>query len=403
MGVAVDYNPLLPEHHRDPYPFYRALRDQDPVYFHELLQMWILTGHADVTAVLRDPRFSSDRSKIRIAALRLPTVREDLREIAGALERTMLFADPPAHTRLRNLVSKAFTPRVIEDYRGRILEVVDELLERAASTRRLDVIRDLAYPLPVTVIAEILGVPPDHRSSFKRWSDDLAVLLDPFVSAPVFERAQESALEMYRYLCVVFAERRRRPQQDLVSRLVLAEEKGDLLSESELFAICALVLGGGHETTTNLIGNGVLALLHHPEERQRLQNDPALIETAIDEFLRYESPVQFTGRTATADCELGGKRIATGGFVVLGLGAANRDPAEFPDPERLDIGRRENRHLAFGVGIHSCLGGRLACLEAGIAISSLLRRFPDLQPELDEPQWYPAIVSRGLTTLPVRF
>lgn len=401
--MAVDYNPLLPEHHRNPYPFYHALRAEDPVHFHELLQVWILTRHADVAAVLRDPRFSSDRSKIRIEALRLPPVREELREIAAALERTMLFADPPAHTRLRNLVSKAFTPRVIEEYRGRIVEIVEELLEPAESARRLDVIHELAYPLSVTVIAEILGVPPADRSAFKRWSDDLAVLLDPFVPAPVFERAQESALEMYRYLHGVFAERRRRPQHDLLSRLVLAEERGDLLSESELFAVCALVLGGGHETTTNLIGNGVLALLRHPEERHRLQSGSALIETAVDEFLRYESPTQFTGRTATADCELGGKRIAKGDFVVLGLGAANRDPVEFPDPDRLDVGRRENRHLAFGSGIHACLGGRLACLEARIAIAALLRRFPDLRPEFDEPLWYPTIVSRGLTTLPVRF
>ena len=401
--MAVDYNPLLAEHRRDPYPLYRALRAEDPVHFHELLQVWILTRHADVSAVLRDPRFSADRSKIRIEALRLPPVREELREIAAALERTMLFADPPAHTRLRNLVSKAFTPRVIEAYRGRIREIVDELLEPAASARRLDVIRDLAYPLPITVIAEILGVPAEDRAAFKRWSDDLAMLLDPFVPAPVFARAQESAREMYLYLGEVFAERRRHPQQDLVSRLVLAEERGDLLSESELFAVCALVLGGGHETTTNLIGNGVLSLLRHPEQRGRLQRDARLMETAIDELLRYESPTQFTGRTATADCELGGKRIAAGDFVVLALGAANRDPAEFAAPERLDVGRRENRHLAFGFGIHSCLGGRLACLEASIAISALLSRFPDLQPEDDEPQWYPSIVSRGLTTLPVRF
>jgi cytochrome P450 len=401
--VTVAYDPLLIEQRRDPYPFYRALRAEDPVHFHALLQVWILTRHTDVSAVLRDPRFSADRARIRIAALRLPPVREELREIAAALERTMLFADPPAHTRLRILVSKAFTPRVIDDYRGRIAEIVDDILERAASARRLDVIRDLASPLPLTVIAEILGVPPEDRPAFKRWSDDLAVLLDPFVPAPLFEQAQESALEMYDYFRVVFAERRRRPRQDLVSRLVLAEERGDLLSESELFAVCALLLGGGHETTTNLIGNGVLALLRDPVERRRLQNDPALMASAVDEFLRYESPTQFTGRTATADCEIGGKRIAAGDFVVLGLGAANRDPAEFADPDRLDIGRRENRHLAFGAGIHACLGGRLACLEAGIAIAALLRRFPDLQPELDEPQWHPAIVSRGLTTLPVCF
>lgn len=401
--MAVDYNPLLPEHRRDPYPFYRALRDEDPVHFHALLRGWIVTRHADVAAVLRDPRFSADRSKIRIEAMRLPPVRDELRELAAALESTMLFADPPAHTRLRHLVSKAFTPRVIEDYRGRIVEIVEELLAPAAAKRRLDVIRDLAYPLPVTIIAEILGVPAQDHPAFKRWSDDLAVLLDPFVPADVFERAQQSALEMYHYLRGVFAARRRHPQGDLISRLVLAEERGDLLSQSELFAICALLLGGGHETTTNLIGNGVLTLLTHPRERQRLQDDPRLLETAVDELLRYESPVQFTGRTATADCELGGKRIALGDFLVLGLGAANRDPMEFADPDRLDIGRRDNRHLAFSSGVHACLGGRLAVLEAGIAITSLLRRFPDLRLECDEPQWYPALVSRGLMTLPVCF
>src|SRR5262245_39781856 len=237
-----DLNLLLPEYRRDPYPLYRGLRAADPVHFHPALQGWILTRHADVTAVLRDPRFSSDRSKIRIEALRLPPVREGLREIGEALERTMLFADPPAHTRLRTLVSKAFTPRVIEDYRERIVEIVDEILTRAEATRRLDVVRELASPLPITVIAGILGVPPEDQAKFKRWSDDLAVLLDPFVPAATFERAQESALAMYEYLRVVFRERRQRPQEDLVSRLVLAEERGDLLSESELFAVCALIL-----------------------------------------------------------------------------------------------------------------------------------------------------------------
>jgi cytochrome P450 len=399
--VAIDYNPLLPEHRRDPYPFYRALRDEDPVHFHPLLQGWIVTRHADVAAVLRDPRFSADRSKIRIEALRLPPVRQELRELAAALEGTMLFADPPAHTRLRHLVSKAFTPRVIEDYRARIAAIADALLAAAESRRRLDVIRDLAYPLPVTVIAEILGVPAQDQAAFKRWSDDLAVLLDPFVPAAVFERAQQSALEMHDYLRGVFAARRHHPRDDLISRLVLAEERGDLLSESELFAICALLLGGGHETTTNLIGNGVLTLLSHPGERRRLQEEPGLIETAVDELLRYESPVLFTGRTATVDCDLGGQRIAVGDFLVLGLGAANRDPVAFADPDRLDLGRRDNRHVAFSAGIHACLGGRLAVLEAGIAITALLRRFPDLRLELDEPQWYPALVSRGLTTLPV--
>lgn len=396
-----ELNLLLPEHRRDPYPIYRGLRAADPVHFHPSLQGWILTRHADVSAVLRDPRFSADRSKIRIEALRLPPVKEELREIADALAQTMLFADPPAHTRLRTLVSKAFTPRVVDEYRGRIEEIVDGILARAASAGQMDVIRDLASPLPVTVIAGVLGVPAQHRAAFKRWSDDLAVLLDPFVPAAVFERAQLSALEMYRYLCGVFAERRRCPQDDLISRLVMAEERGDLLSETELFAVCALVLGGGHETTTNLIGNAVLTLLCHLDERRRLLQDPALLDTAVDEFLRYESPTQFTGRTATAEHVIDDKCIAAGDFVILGLGAANRDPDAFADPERLDLGRRDNRHLAFGAGIHACLGGRLACLEAKIAISALLQRFPAMRLQLDEPQWYPSVISRGLTTLPI--
>lgn len=397
--MSAAYNPLTPEYRADPYSHYAALRREDPVHYSALFQAWVLTRHADVAAVLRDPRFSADHSAIDHPALRLPVPRPELRAFSEAFHRTMLFADPPRHTRLRNLVSKAFTPRTVVAQRACIAAVVGELLDAAESRGGFDVIRDLAYPLPVTIIAGILGVPPEDREDFKRWSDDLALLLDPFVPAPVFERAQDSALELSEYLRDVFAARRREPRDDLVSALLAAEEQGDVLSELELFTTCALLLGGGHETTTNLIGNGVLTLARHPDERDRLAREPGLLPTAIDELLRYESPTQVTARVASEPCTLGGKTIGAGELVVLGLGAANRDPAAFPDPDRLDVGRADNRHLALSAGPHACLGAALARLEGQIAIGTLLARYPRLVVDAAAPDWHPTVVSRGLRTL----
>jgi len=402
--MPVEFNPLLPEHQRDPHPLYHALRAEDPVHWSPLFQGWVLTRHADVSAVLRDPRFGVERGETDlIRGAPMPEVRPELREVADALKRTLLFVDPPAHTRLRGLVNKAFTPHMVDAYAPRIQAIVDARLDAVAAAGRMDLMRDLANPVPVTVIAEVLGVPAADQGEFLRWSEDIGEPLDPFVTPEAFERAQASAIEMYRYFQGVFAERRRRPRGDLVSALVAAEEQGRVLSESELFAMCALLLGAGHRTTTNFLGNTVSALLRHPGERRRLADAPGLLPTALAESLRWESPVQVTARIARERAALGGKTIGAGDFVILLLGAANRDPAEFRDPDRLDVGRRENRHLAFSAGIHTCLGSRLALLEGEIVLTTLFRRFPDLALEDEAPDWKPAVIARGLATLGLRF
>jgi cytochrome P450 len=315
--------------------------------------------------------------------------------------RSLLMLDPPDHTRLRGLVNRAFTPRVVEQLRPRIQQIVDELLDVAAAGGEMDLVRDLAYPLPVTVIAELLGVPAEDRDRLKRWSDELTVVIDPIGSGRSVESAAGAYAELSAYFEAVFEDRRLRPRDDLVSALVAAEQEGERLRGAELLALCALILGAGHETTTNLIGNAVLALLRHPGERKRLQDDPSLMESAVEEFLRYDSPVQATDRVASEDCEIGGQRIEAGRFVAVLIGAANRDPARFPEPDRLELGRADNRHLSFGQGVHYCLGAGLARVEAEIAIGSLLRRFPDVSGSADPPGYVPSLTLRGPTALPL--
>jgi cytochrome P450 len=316
----------------------------------------------------------------------------------------MLFRDPPDHTRLRALASKAFTPRGVETLRGHIQGIVDRLLERVADAPRMDVIEDLAYPLPVTVISELLGVPVGDGDTVKGWSRDVARALDAIalpVGPDVIERGRRATDEMAGYFRDLIAERRRRPGTDLLSGLVEAEEAGDRLTEQELLATCVLLYVAGHETTVNLIGNGLLALLRHPEERRRLQADPGLLSGAIEELLRYDGPVQRTGRMAAYDTEIGGVPIPAGSLVLGLLGAANRDPSRFTEPDRLDLGRAEPRHLAFGSGIHYCLGAALARLEAQVAIATVLRRFPALTLAVECPIWRPSSTLRGLEALPV--
>ncbi len=312
----------------------------------------------------------------------------------------MLVVDPPDHTRLRTLVQKAFTPRVVERLRPRIEALVKEALDEAEARGSMDLVADLAYPLPVTVIAELLGVPVEDRSAFRRWSDALVGALDPVALTDRRSAVLAARDALHAYLERVVAERRAAPRDDLISRLVEAEEQGDRLSGPELLAMGVLLLVAGHETTVNLIGNGINALLAHPDQLARLRDEPELIEPAVEELLRYDSPVQLTGRVALEELELGGRRVEPGQMLMLLLGAANRDPRVFAEPERLDLGRDPNPHLAFGRGIHFCLGAPLARLEGQIAIRELVRRFPTLR-LAGTPERRPTVTLRGFASLPL--
>jgi pimeloyl-[acyl-carrier protein] synthase len=392
-STEVEFNPFLPEFHANPYPFYHRLRAADPVH-RTPMGLWVLTRYDDVVSVLKDPRFGREGFD------------QILANVYGEGARSMLFRDPPDHTRLRGLVSQAFTPRVIERMRSHIEDIVDRLLDKVQNANAMDVIADLASPLPVTVICEMLGVPTDAHSGIHQWSADLARSLDA-IGMPTDEEvvtrgraAQQAMLEYFRDL---IAERRQTPCDDLLSLLIAAEEQGDRLTEGELLITCNLLFVAGHETTVNLIGNGVLALLNHPEELAKLRADPTLLPGAVEELLRYDSPVQRTGRMTNTDIELHGRKIPKGSLVVTAIGAANRDPGHFPDPDRLDITRHDNRHIAFGFGIHFCLGAPLARLEGQMAIGTLLSRMPGLQLATSTPEWRESSTLRGLKTLPVTF
>lgn len=312
----------------------------------------------------------------------------------------MLVLDPPDHTRLRNLVNKAFTPRTVERLRPRVEAIAAEILDHIDSADGFDLVRDFAYPLPVIVIAEMLGVPAADRAAFQQWSAVLVRGLDPLVSEEEQEVVFDARDALLDYLRGVLMQRRREPQDDMLTSLIAAEENGDIFSEGELLAMCNLLLVAGHETTVNLLGNGALALLENPDQLDRLRRDPELIGTAVDELLRYTSPVQWTGRVAAAEIELGGRTIQPPQSVIGILGAANRDPEVFIDPDRLDLGRHPNPHVAFGRGIHFCLGAPLAHLEAEVAMPMLLERFPRLR-MAGEPEQRPTWVLRGLRRLPV--
>ncbi len=400
--VAVQFDPFLPEAVGNPYPMYRQLREQDPVHFNEMLEVWVLTRYDDIVSVLRDPRFSADRRQGRSRFAQM--ARERMEQQSGPLGRanTMLTSDPPEHTRMRGLVSKAFTPRVVESMRPHIQEIVDGLLDGAKDKGGMDIVWDLGYPLPVIVIAEMLGVPPEDRDDFKRWSDDIvATLGGPFVSEETLERAQLSGQEMADYFHAVIAERRKEPRDDLLSGLIAAEERGEVLSEEELLATCILLLAAGNETTTNLIGNGMLALLRNPDQLETLRKNPNLAESAVEEFLRYDGPVQGTGRVALEEMEIDGRTIEKGHVVMTLLGAANHDPALFIDPDTLDIARQPNPHVAFGYGVHFCLGAPLARAEAQIAFRSLLERLPAFHLAMEDVEWGGSFILRGLKRLPI--
>jgi hypothetical protein len=399
-ALSGSLNPWHPDVRRDPYPSYRRLREQPGLPRLRLFGGRVAARHADVEQVLRDPAFSTDRSSVPLLGA-LRRAGRGAPDFLNLLDHNLLMIDGERHRRLRGLVAKAFTPRRVEALRPRVVSRVDELLERAAARRRMDVVADLAQPLPAAVIAELLGVPADDHARFCAWSDDLVQLLDPLSGRDGLEPPRRAAGELGAMFRSLLAERRKDPRDDLLSAMLAAEEGGQRLDEGELVALAMLLLAAGHETTTNLIGNAVLLLLRNPGERKRLQDDLALLPSAVEECLRCEPPVQLTDRAVVAPAELAGVRLAPGTIVVALLAAANRDPAVFPDPDRFDVGRSGGRHLAFGLGAHFCIGASLARLEAQEVLSGLLRRFPDFRGPAQPPGFKPSIVLRGPTALPL--
>ena len=394
------FDPLSPEFIRNPYPYYERLRATDPVHLTQH-GMYLASRHADISLVLRDKRFGKDYAE-RISRRYGPRIMDE--PVFRNFALTMLQQDPPDHTRLRGLVAKAFTARRVEDMRPRIQEIVDENLDRIIPQGKMDLIEDFAYRLPVTVICDMLGIPAEHREMFHSGSRNSGRILEPVPMTPEEIKQSNAGQAMVKmYFDQLFDLRRKNPGDDLTTQLLQAEEDGNKLSHEELYANIILLFGAGHETTVNLIGNGLLALFRNPDQLALLKANPSLITNAIEEFLRYDSSVQMSGRVTLEDIEdLGGKKIPKGESVLCLLGSANHDPAVYPDrPEQLDITRANVKPLSFGGGIHFCLGAQLAHIEAEIAISTLLRRLPELRlDDAENPEWRPTFVLRGLTRLP---
>jgi len=393
------FNPLSPEFIANPYPFYHRLRAVDPMHLTPI-GLYVASRHADVVSILRDKRFGKD-FKGRMSRRFGPQILDE--PIYRSMSHWMLQQDPPDHGRLRGLVVRAFTARRVEDMRPRIQAIVDEIIDRVEPRGHMDLIADFAFRLPVIVICDMLGIPDDHREMFFTNSRDGGRLLDlaPLSSDEIKEQ-NASNLATAEYFRGLFELRRREPGDDLTTHLVHAEEAGNKLSNEELTANIILLFGAGHETTVNLIGNGLSALHRNPDQLRLLMDDPSLTPNAIEELLRYDSSVQVTGRTTLEDVnDAGGIPLPRGRSVICLLGSANRDPAVYADPDRLDIKRTDIRPLSFGGGIHYCLGAQLARIEGEVAIATLLRRLPNLRiDDLDHPDWRQTFVLRGLNELP---
>jgi cytochrome P450 len=404
----------------NPYPFYERLRNTDPIHWDEDMGFWVLSRYADIDALYTNERFSRAQGLMRGFQRLSKSEQQIVEPVYHSFSKTVFYADPPYHTHLRGLMNHAFTPRRVERLRPFIQRTVNELLDAARARQEMDVIGDLAYPLPVMVIAELLGLPADDRERFKKWSDDLFAILGTVrsKSAELLERAAESLGEMTEYVRHLSRQRREIPQDDLLTSLLsvtdddpdcahagdertLERAEPSALTEEELVSNINILLSTGHETTTHLIGNGMLALLQHPEQMRRLQANPELLGQAIEEMLRYDSPVQITYRSALDDVQIKGRLIRKGDLVNSILGSANRDPERFTHPDQFDITRDEGRHLGFGIGIHFCIGAPLVRLEAEIVFETILRRFPGVRLAAETLEWQEHPIFRGLKSLPV--
>lgn len=394
------YHLLDPEVLANPYPLYHRLRSEDPVHWDPYLHAWVVTRYADVQTVFQ--KFSANRTPPpeQLTALGLSA----LTPLAKVMVKQMLFLDPPAHGRVRGLASKAFTARRVEGLREHIKDITNSLLDAVQGKGEMDVIADLAYPLPAIVTAEMLGLPTSDWRQLTAWSGDFARVLGNFQHNPdSAARVIKSLEEMTAYFRAAIAEQREHPRDGLIHAYLTAEIDGDRFTEEEVVANAIVTMVGGQETTTNLIGNGILSLLRHPDQLERLKTDPALIPSAVEELLRFESPSQHTARLAPEDVELGGKLISKRQAVIAVMGAANRDPDRFPDPDRLDVARQDNRHMAFAWASHFCFGAPLARIEGQTAFAAVLRRMPDLSLKPGPITWRENLGLRGLTTLPIAF
>jgi pimeloyl-[acyl-carrier protein] synthase len=399
------FNPFDPAFRADPYAAYARILAEAPVH-RSPLGAWVFARYADCQTVLRHPGTSMGsmfaNESEREMLLRAQGMWEDWEAsmVPEFMDTVILTQDPPDHTRQRAVMAKVFTPRAVEALRPHIQQLVDDLL--AEVEEGIDVIADLAFPLPALVICEMLGVPVEDRDELKEWSSAAARLLDPLMNPQTFREADHGLRQFTAYFTALIAERRRQPKDDLLTQLIEAEaDDGHTLSDSELTANATFLFGAGHETTQNLIGNGVLLLARHPDQRQLLHDDPELARNAVEEFLRYEPPVQVTGRSITAPVKVGQLELEAGDRCVMLLAAANRDPERFEDPTRLDVTRADVRPLSFGGGIHHCLGAALARVEGQVAIGTLVREFPTIELESDEIEWKDTFTLRGPKTLSV--
>ena len=402
MNTAVDDEVLRSDRVEDPHPYFRLMREQDPVHWNEKYRAWFIHRYDDVTDALRDSRFSSARIQPALDRLS-PEQRDERRPTYDILMDWLVFRDPPDHTRLRKLVSRAFTPRAVESWRSRANQVVDQPLRELADKSSVDLITDFAYPIPAVVIAEIMGVPPNDRDTFKEWSDSVMVLV--FGARGLEDRrlkAQHGLMELASYLGDLVEFHRTHSGENIIGDLIAAQEGDDRLSDQEIVANLVLFLFGGHETTTNLIGNGVNARLRNPEQLEKYRQNPdGLTKPMVEEVLRYDGPSKMEVRTISEDLSMRGQTLRRGDMAYLVQHAANRDPGQFHNPDLFDIAREPNHHIGFGFGIHFCLGAALARLEGSIALERLLTCYPQLVPDRKDPHWIPTMLSRGMESFPV--
>lgn len=401
--LGVKYDLLSPSFYAAPDATFHRMRTEDPVYWHPQLESWILTRYEDIQYVIRDSRFSVDRGG-QIGKGGSLRTRDKLDYCNQFFGQWMVFSDPPRHTRLRTLVGKAFTPQLADSLQSAIACLANELIDAVQNVGRMDVIQDFAVPFPILVTAQLLGIPRERIPDLKQWSDDMFALFGAGLATDeVIEATYRTLVACRNYFDTLMQERRTNPGDDLISKLLAVKEQGTRLSEEELTGACITLMAGASEKTTYSISNGLLALLRHPDQLQKLRDNPTLIDSAVEELLRFDGPALSVQRRAIEDTEIGGKCLRRGQKVYCMLHAGNHDPARFPEPDRLDITRKDNRNLGLGLGIHFCMGAALARLETKIAINTIVQRLPALRLDTDELTWIPNFANRGLRALPVAF